>query len=406
MHPLAIDRRLGELERRVRRIEQHVRLPAEPAEELSTKSLLDPQLPQMQPARQHEFHPARVAAQPPAVAAPGEAPADAIILPYPPIPKPKPVLQNPLEQTIGIKWAGWVGAIVLVIGAALGIKYAYDNHLLPTVPPIMRLVMMSLGGFGLIAAGEWVYRKIGRLSASGFFGAGVATLFVISYAGYGAYSLYTRETALVMMALCTLIGSAVAMRAQLVSVAVLALLGGNIAPLVLHEPITNPVPFLLYLLMLEAVALIVAHWGAGEKWWALRGLPLVTTSLWMASLLARPHIDFAWAPEMWFALLYAILFHAELLLSELRKAKRPVDESAGAVFSLLVTALVSAAILRIFWVHEAWIRGMWIILRGSGAFRSSSCPRFWSLVTTSRPSSALHQILPDESLKNGCSGCL
>src|SRR5713101_2782452 len=37
----------------------------------------------------------------------------------------KSVLPTPhsLEQAIGLKWAGWIGAIVLAIGAGLGIKF-------------------------------------------------------------------------------------------------------------------------------------------------------------------------------------------------------------------------------------------------------------------------------------------
>src|SRR5439155_17417698 len=38
-----------------------------------------------------------------------------------------PAHHTALEQVIGLKLAGWVGAIVLVIGAGLGIKFAYDQ---------------------------------------------------------------------------------------------------------------------------------------------------------------------------------------------------------------------------------------------------------------------------------------
>jgi uncharacterized membrane protein len=64
------------------------------------------------------------------------------VLPYqsnPPVPKQPPAKQTALEQTIGLKWAGWIGAIVLVIGAALGIKYAYDQGWLGGLPPSLRL---------------------------------------------------------------------------------------------------------------------------------------------------------------------------------------------------------------------------------------------------------------------------
>src|SRR5439155_25874171 len=130
-----------------------------------------------------------------------------------------------LVKLIGWKLSGWVGAIVLVTGAGLGIKYAYDMGWLGGLPPAIRLSLMYLTGFGLIAAGELVYRRINKISATGLFGAGVATLFLVSYAGHAYYGLYQRETAFALMALSTLVGAAVSMRGRLASIAALSLTG-------------------------------------------------------------------------------------------------------------------------------------------------------------------------------------
>ena len=86
----------------------------------------------------------------------------------------------------------------------------------------------------------------------------VAALFLVSYAGHGYYGLYEKHTAFALMALSTLIGAAVAMRGKLVSIAVLSLLGGLIAPAVLHGDSNLVTPFLAYLLMLQVVALVLS----------------------------------------------------------------------------------------------------------------------------------------------------
>jgi hypothetical protein len=163
------------------------------------------------------------------------------------------------------------------------------------------------------------------------------------------------------MGLCTLIGAAVAMRAQLVSVAVLSLIGGNIAPIVLRGDVHNLVPFLFYLLMLQAVALVLAFWGTSGKWWMLRGLSLATTGVWIATLLTTVDPGFRWGAVMGFTLLYASLYHVELVCSALRRKKQSSIERAGVVFSLITTALLSTAMVRIFWLDEPWIRGTWLI---------------------------------------------
>ena len=39
-----------------------------------------------------------------------------------------------LEHTIGLKWTGWVGAVILIVGLALGYKFAYDQGWLTLAP--------------------------------------------------------------------------------------------------------------------------------------------------------------------------------------------------------------------------------------------------------------------------------
>ena len=103
------------------------------------------------------------------------------IVEYAPQPSPAPIpVRGDFEQTIGLKWAGWVGAVVLVIGTAFGIKFAVDQGWLGHVPKEARLILMYIGGFLILVAGEVVYRRINVVSAAAVYGAGVATLFVVS----------------------------------------------------------------------------------------------------------------------------------------------------------------------------------------------------------------------------------
>jgi hypothetical protein len=194
-----------------------------------------------------------------------------------------------------------------VIGAALGVKYAYDNHWFGHMPASMKLALIVSAGFGLIGAGEVDFRRIHKVPAASLFGAGVATLFIAAYVGH-QYELYSATSAQIAMTLATLIGAAVAMRGNLVSIAVLSLIGGNVAPLIVGDPSTQPLPFIGYLLMLEVVALALAAWGNGGKWWTLRGLSLATTSLWMAAKLA-PESSVHQPLLLGAMLTFAVLYH-------------------------------------------------------------------------------------------------
>jgi uncharacterized membrane protein len=247
-----------------------------------------------------------------------------------------------LEQTIGLKWTGWIGAVVLVIGVAFGIKFGYEQGWFGFVTPAVRVTMMALGGFALLAAGEFVYRRVNRLSAAGLFGAGVAVLFVVSYAGYAFYLLYGRDAAFVCMGLSTIIGTLVARRGGLVSIAVLSMIGGNLAPVLLRSDQPNLGGFLTYLLLLQLTSLAMSAWGASPRWWTLRGLSLATTSLWVLAVMHIPPRELV----MFFALIFAVAYQAELVFS----ARRSMwgKASAGVTFSMLVTAGLTALMLGMF----------------------------------------------------------
>jgi uncharacterized membrane protein len=248
------------------------------------------------------------------------------------------VPRSSLEQAIGLRWAGWVGAIVLVIGAGLGIDFAYQQGWFAIVSPAVRVAGLVAIGGALIAAGEVVYRRVNVRSAVGLFAAGVAVLFLAAYAGFAFYNLYGRGMAFVLMAGATVVGAAVARRGDLVSIAALSIVGGNLAPALLHRGDPATVGFLTYLLTLQWVAVALAFRG-GPKWWTLRGLSLATTALWIATVL--PLSTFVGPTTVAFLILYAVVFHAERIAS----AAMATDDAGSIPFGACVTAALAAALL-------------------------------------------------------------
>ena len=278
-------------------------------------------------------------------------------------PKPrKPAKQSGIEQTIGLKWAGWIGAVVLLIGAALGVKYAFDQHWFAALPVWIWPSIIAAVGFALIGAGEWVTRKVNAIPGASLFGAGVATLFLVSYIGHSYYNLYSPATAFVLMALTTLIGSAVAMRGNLVSIAVLSIIGGNLAPIVMGDSGAPHGAFMTYLLMLQVIALTLAWWGKSPRWWTLRGLSLATTSLWLAGIIGGRHDGLL---PLWFGLVYAVLYHGELIASVLRFDRQPgktvLLRSTGTTFVALLAAFQVGTVLGVFYDATPWERASWLL---------------------------------------------
>jgi uncharacterized membrane protein len=354
---------LLDVEVRLARIEAHLGL-TEPQEERA-KPVVDEPPP-----------PAIPRYEPPPL--PAASPAPLPVIPaYQPLLPVEPAPQGALEQTIGLKWAGWVGAVVVVIGAGLGIKYAYDQGWFQILPPAGRLLLMSLGAFALIGAGEVVFRRIHRFAAACLYGAGVATLFLVSYAGHGYYGLYEAHTAYVLMAFTTIIGASVAIRGDLLSIAVLAQIGGNLAPVLLHSDRPLLAPFLTYLLTLQVVAIVLAWWGGGGRWWTLRVMSLATLALWIANVISVRPAD-GTVSVLVFSLLYAALFQAELILSAARPRRpgapaQPAETlslsmslnspaALAVTFSVAVTAVLTTAILFNLNAATDGARGAWVLV--------------------------------------------
>jgi hypothetical protein len=153
-----------------------------------------------------------------------------------------------------------------------------------------------------------------------------------------------------------LVGAAVAMRGNLVSIAVLSLIGANIAPLLVATDDAPIVPFLSYLLAMQLVALLLAQWGTGGKWWTLRGLSIVPQVFWMCEILGGRH---GHEPAICaFLVVYAIFYHAELILAALRGQ---AGRFAGSAMAIATTAAFVAGLLCYLAEATSTLRGDWVM---------------------------------------------
>jgi uncharacterized membrane protein len=258
---------------------------------------------------------------------------------------------------------------VLVIGAGLGIDFAYRHGWFAIVSPALRVAGLVAIGGALIGAGEVVYRRVNVRSAVGLFAAGVAVLFLAAYAGHAFYGLYGRGVAFGLMAAATVVGAAVARRGDLISIAALSIVGGNLAPALLRVGDPGPVGFLVYLLTLQLVAVALAFRG-GPKWWVLRGLSLATTALWVATVLPLP--TFAGPVTVGSLIVYAVVFHAERVASAAL-----ADDIAGSIpLGACVTAALAAGLLVLSRDDSAAFRTTEVlVMAGAAAGLAVGCVR-------------------------------
>jgi Predicted membrane protein (DUF2339) len=234
----------------------------------------------------------------------------------------EPATPFDLERMIGGRWFMFIGALILVIGAGLFLKLAYDRGWLGHVPPGLRCLMGAAFGAALLGAGEVLRRKLGALASVGASAAGLGILYGSTFTAHALYKLISAPTTFILLAAVAALGLAIAGVTSLASLAVLALIGAYLNPLLLHESHGNPAVPPGYLLILLATGLVLSAWRAKPfrvlrplVWWGT----VAIGSLW---LLQGPGMD-----TPWIALAFVGVFwtgiHAELAASGRGQAAPP-----------------------------------------------------------------------------------
>lgn len=257
-------------------------------------------------------------ALPPIVAAAQRSPAPAARVAPPPRPAPVPLN---LESLIGGRLPIWIGGAALVLAGFFLVRYSIESGLLG---PAVRTAIAALFGVALIAASEAARRfpataedpRVAQVLA----GAGIASLYGTLYMAAALYDLIAPLTAFVLVLFITAAAMGLALRHG-PPTAVMALIGGFVAPLVAGFDAAGIGPLLVYL------ALFIA---------ALFGLAIHRGWGWLA--LAASIAGFGWI---------------NFLIAALHG--RDQDLSAVGAFTMLLAACASAA-LPATGTRNPWLR--------------------------------------------------
>ena len=248
---LMLRRRVRELELRVLLLE-HVRaggpvpLPPDPPVRVGVATPSAPEAPEPVAASSPSPRPTTTWFPPP--------PEPARAATRPPSPRPPSEWRN-LEQRLGGTWLNRVGALVLTLGIAFFLKYAFDNQ---WIQPAGRVALGLVAGALLLLVGERLQRAAYRGPAQGVVAVGIAALYLSVYAAFAFYQLVTQPVAFAVMVLVTATAAALALHHDARAVAVLANLGGFLTPILLATDRDAGTALFSYLAVLDAGMLVVA----------------------------------------------------------------------------------------------------------------------------------------------------
>lgn len=257
-----------------------------------------------------------------AVAPPVAPPVAPMRTAAPPPRRQKPAMS--LESLIGAKFFMAIGSIVVVIGVVMGLKWGIDQGWFK-FPPAFRCIAAAVFGAVLLGVGELARRRISPLASAGLSSAGVATLYGAAWVAYAKFELVNAPVVFAMLAAAAAIGVVVALRAGLVSVAILSLLGAYVAPLVARSEAPSPVILPAYLIAILGLGLVLSARRPrpfralrGVVWWGT--VLLGTIAVAIAADKGQPVIGLGFLALVWAAV------HAELWYGA-----RKAPEAAGPV---------------------------------------------------------------------------
>jgi uncharacterized membrane protein len=291
-----------------------------------------PPVPDQKPAPARAPAPAEpVVEPPPVVAAPPIIAPPPVIAPAPAIsgsgaPPVRPPFQpvvvhapNPVwEWIVGGNPVAKLGVLLLLIGVGFLLKLAADRGMLPIET---RLIGAGVIALGLLALG-WRMRHTRPEYALTLQGGAIGTLYLTSFAAFRVYSLLPHGLVfgLLVVICAACVALAVLQRSQ--SLAVLASLGGYLAPVLLSTGGGNHIALFTYYAILSLGILAISVWQA---WRPLNlmgfGFTFGIGALWGADRY-EPSL---YASTQFFLILNVLIFGIGTVLTALRRARTETD---------------------------------------------------------------------------------
>jgi uncharacterized membrane protein len=178
-----------------------------------------------------------------------------------------------LEAWIGRRGLGWVAVVLLLFAAAFFLKYAFENR---WIGELGRVAIGILAGAGLSVAGFLYQRRGWRLFSQMLTSAGIVLLYLATFAAFGYYHLLPQRPAALFLIALIAESAALAALYEAPAIALMAVIGGLLVPILLHTDRDQYQNLFMYLGVLNAGFVGLAFF---RSWCAVGTTALVGTQI-------------------------------------------------------------------------------------------------------------------------------
>ena len=207
-----------------------------------------------------------------------------------------------IEAAIGGRLMLWVGTIVLVLGLAFFLKYAFDNQ---WINEPMRVGLGMAAGLAIAAVGHRFVRRGYRAYGQILTGGGLAVLYLSIYAGYAYYALFGPTVAFTLLVWVTVAAAWLADRQDAVGLALIGVGGGYLTPFLVGGGTDQQVALFSYDALLAAGTLFLAR---RRDWPVLHVVSFAATWMTVGAWADRYYSPMKWQRTELFLTLYCGLF--------------------------------------------------------------------------------------------------
>ena len=221
-----------------------------------------------------------------------------------PPPPSQPNGESDVESMIAGRWFNYVGILAVALAVTFFLKYAFDNN---WIGPGGRVTIGLLVGAAMYPLSQWLHKRGYQFYADGLAGLGAFILYLSVWAGWHYYHIFPQSTAFPLMIAITAATAVLAVGRNSQLVAILALIGGLLTPILVSTGANEEVALFSYVLVLGGGMLAIA-WV--KKWNWIGPLQFAGTLIYFWSWYAEYYARYELNTTLLFATLFFVLFAA------------------------------------------------------------------------------------------------
>ncbi len=247
-------------------------------------------------------------------------------------PPPSTTPFQSLEMKLGTRWLNWIGIVMLLVGIGFFLKYAYDNA---WIGPKGRLAIGVILGIIALGLGDRFRRRDWSVLFQVLTGGGLAIFYLCVFFSFQVYRLADQTISMILAILVTALAVVMAVSYDALPIAILAVIGGFLSPVLLSTGTNHPYALFTYIAILDMVAMGTAYF---RKWRALELLCFAATIVIYLGWHQRFYASDQMMPALIFTSLFYLMF---LLIPTLHSLVRRLPVMTEGLVIIIFSALLS-----------------------------------------------------------------